>query len=117
MSAAQGTIASDNNQSVDSAFIHFANRFALTFRLFETFTATRLQNCSTALEDSAHITRTHGMEFAVQQPLKSIRNADYMCVVCLRCAHNRADSCIHSWCIPTGGKHSNRKGLCVHQKI
>src|SRR6266542_161709 len=115
MSSAQGTIASDNNQSVDSAFIHFANRFALTFRLFETFTATRLQNCSTALEDSAHIPRTHGMEFAVQQPLKSIRNADYMCVVCLRCAHNCADGCIHSRCVSARGEHPNRKRFCIHQ--
>jgi hypothetical protein len=59
MGAAQSAISPNDDQAVNSAFIEAAYRFTLTSGLFETLTATRLQNGASTLQDTPDITCTH----------------------------------------------------------
>src|ERR1044072_8356079 len=106
MRAAQGTIPTNNDQPIHPCFVHPPDRFALSLRVFETFTAPRLQNRAAALDNPSDIPGTHGSKFTIQQTFVSIKNPQYINIVC-HCRSNHGPyGCIHSWCITSGGEHS-----------
>ncbi len=112
MCAIHGAFTTDHDQCVYSGFVHFTDRIALTGWFLKPFAAAGQQHGTTALQNTANITRSQRLKLAIDKALVSVHYTDYVHVIRKRSSYHGADRRIHAGGIATGSKYPYCKFIC-----